>query len=51
MFDVGRGGAADHRAHRKRGTEHRGRLAEENEFNPVRIILLPVHVFGLSADE
>lgn len=50
-FDVGRGGSADQRTHCEGGAEHRGRLAEQDEFNPIRIILLPVHVFGLSADE
>ena len=51
MFDVGCGGSAHHCAHRERGAEHRGRLAAEDELNPVRVILLPVDVFGLSADE
>ena len=53
MFDVSGGGPADQRAHGERGAEHRGGLAEQDEFEAVvgRARGESAHVFGLSADE
>ena len=53
MLDVCRGGSADQCTHGERGAEHRGRLAEEDEFEALRISARgdAAHIFGLPADE
>ena len=53
MLDVRRGGSADQCTHGERGAEHRGRLAEKDEFEPLRISACgdATHIFGLPANE
>ena len=52
-LDLGARGAADERAHRERGAQHRGGLAAQDELEAIGVGPggEPAHVLGLAADE